>query len=102
MTFPGTFDIDHWFEEVFNHIASDGTYARTALFPANNQGNEPATLRAVKDGHALPANGERHGVVNIYLSEAQYQAAMSSLRSGKRVEFRYDGRPDSGYLRQYS
>lgn len=102
MSFTGTIEIESWFEEVFNATRSDGSLARVALIPANHSGNEPATLFAIKDGHEVPTNRSQGGVLFIFLTEFAYAQAMDCLRSGKRVQFRYDGAPESGYLRQYS
>ena len=96
----GTWQVQDWFEEVFNSVGPDGRMANLHLY-GSDRNKQQVRLVMMKDGSAPRPNKIEGIVLFVYLTEAQYTRAVDCLQRGKKVEFRWDGNSASGYLRQY-
>lgn len=96
----GTWEVTDWFEEVFNSVNSIGGEANIHLYGADRN-KQQVRLVCIRDGFTPPPNKIVGIVLHVYLTEYQYDRAIDCLQRGKKVEFRWDGNPTTGYLRQY-
>lgn len=96
----GTWEVVDWFEEVFNSVNDIGGEANLHLYGADRN-KQQVRLVCIRDGFTPPPNKIIGIVLHVYLTEYQYARAVDCLQRGKKVEFRWDGNPTTGYLRQY-